>query len=65
MRVTEPPIVAVGLLCRTELERLGIAFARHIPLPLPGEDPFAGLLQKLDEIEVDPGNAVAILKPPP
>jgi hypothetical protein len=63
--VTEPPIVAVGLLCRTELERLGIAFARHIPLSLPAEDLFADLLQQLDQIEVDSGNAVVILKPPP
>lgn len=59
--VSKPPIVAVGLLSRTELERLGAVFTNCIPMP--EGDLFADLLAELDQIEVEPLSAAVVLRP--
>jgi hypothetical protein len=50
--VADERIVAIGLLNRRDLEALGEAFTRHIPLT--DDDMFADLLTRLDKVEAAP-----------
>lgn len=53
-------IVSIGLLTQRDLDNLGSAFRRQIPIEK--DDMFADLLRKLDRIEVAPlGEGVKIM----
>jgi len=42
-------IVSVGLLTQRDLDLLGSSFTRHFPVPR--DDMFADLIQRLDQVE--------------
>ena len=53
-------IVSIGLLTQRDLDNLGTAFRRQIPIDQ--DDIFEDLLRKLDQIEVAPlGKGVTIM----
>lgn len=57
-------IVAIGLLSRRDLEVLGEAFTRQIPVP--DDDIFDDLLAKLDHVEASPlGRGVVLTSTKP
>jgi len=61
--VTEDRIVAVGLLTQRDLDVLGNGFRRMFTVE--DGDMFADLLEKLDEIEIEPcGQGVTIMPGP-
>ena len=45
-------IVSVGLLTQRDLDVLGTSFTRHFPVPR--DDMFADLLDRLDQVEAVP-----------
>jgi len=58
--VVNERIVSIGLLTQRDLDNLGSAFRRQIPIAQ--DDMFADLLHKLDHIEVAPlGKGVTIM----
>jgi len=45
-------IVSVGLLTQRDLDVLGTSFTRHVPVPR--DEMFAALLDRLDQVEAVP-----------
>jgi len=59
--VPEAPIVAIGLLTRRDLERLGESF--HGAIPVPCDTQFDDLLAQLDRIGVEQVGKGVLLRP--
>lgn len=58
--MSDDRIVALGLLSHRDLERLGSAFVRAIPIE--EDDMFTHLLAKLDQVHVEPlGRGVTLM----
>lgn len=58
--MAEDRIVSIGLLTQRDLDNLGTAFRRQIPID--EDDMFSDLLEKLDQIDVAPhGKGVTIM----
>ncbi|MFS2108668.1 hypothetical protein ACCC88_03195 [Sphingomonas sp. Sphisp140] len=55
------PIVAIGLLTRRDLDRLGAAFEGAIPIA--EDDMFGDLLAQLDRLEVEPLGKGIVIRP--
>lgn len=55
------PIVAIGLLTRGDLDRLGAAFEGAIPVA--EDDVFGDLLAQLDRLEVEPLGKGIVIRP--
>ncbi|NYT40734.1 hypothetical protein HZY97_08195 [Sphingomonas sp. R-74633] len=60
--MTDRKIVAIGLLTQADLERLGNSFRDAIPIN--DDHIFADLLDRLDQIEVEPLGRGIVLMPP-
>ena len=58
--MAEERIVSIGFLTERDLNRLGMNFTNHIPVP--DDDIFSDLLAQLDTVEaVSLGNGIAIM----
>lgn len=58
--MSDVPIVAIGLLTRGDLERLGDNFRGAIPVPANAD--FEDLLRALDRIELEPAGRGVLLR---